>query len=89
MSIFWQTTVYSLCLLTSVVCAGLLLKSYLVTGVRLLFFAGVCFIFLSLNNLLVLCDLVLLPSIDLLPYRHAAALIGVTVLISAFILDVE
>jgi len=89
MSVFWQTTVYLLCLLTSLLCAALLLKSYLATRVRLLLFSAICFALLSLNNLLVLCDLVLLPSVDLLPYRHAAALAGVTVLLGAFILDVE
>lgn len=89
MSIFWQTAVYFLCLLTSLLCAALLLKSYFATRVRLLLLSAVCFLLLSLNNLLVLFDLALLPSVDLLPYRHAAALAGVTVMLLAFTLDVE
>lgn len=44
---------------------------------------------LTLNNFMVLMDLILLPAMDLLPYRHMAALAGICVLLVGFILDVE
>jgi hypothetical protein len=45
---------------------------------------------LSLNNLLLFIDVVLLPTaIDLLPYRHLTALGGVGVLLYGFIWDAD
>jgi hypothetical protein len=63
-------TVYVLCALTSLGCAGLLLRGYRVSRTRLLFWSSVCFAGLALNNLLLLVDLALLPtSVDLAGLR--------------------
>ena len=81
----FPTLVYALCFLTSGLCASLLLRAYRRTGARLVFWSAVSFSFLALNNFLVLCDLVWFPNVDLVAYRHAAAIAAVAVLLYAFI----
>jgi hypothetical protein len=58
-------TVYVLCTLTSLGCAALLFRGYRQSRTRLLFWSSVCFVGLAANNVLLLVDLVLLPSVDL------------------------
>ena len=81
--------VYLLCLATSLGCAALLVRSYAGNRTRLLLWTAVCFGFLALNNLLVVIDILLLPQADLLPFRHAAALAAVSVLLFAFIWEAD
>lgn len=73
--------IYTLCTLTSLTCAWLLLRSYIRTKYRLLFWSGLCFVGLSLNNLLVVLDRIILPSIDLLLWRQVAGLVAVSLLV--------
>jgi len=74
--------VYILCAITSIVCAVLLLRGYLATRTRLLFWASLCFGFLAINNVILYVDLVVLPpEVDLFWYRNAAAVAGMLVLI--------
>jgi hypothetical protein len=75
------TLVYALCALTSVLCAVLLLRGYLMSGVRLLLWAGLCFVGLALNNVLLFVDLGLMPGIDLTTWRSMPTLIGLSLLI--------
>ena len=56
--------VYILCGLFSIICAGLLFRSYRVSPSHLLFWSGLCFGFLALNNIILFMDLVLLPNIE-------------------------
>lgn len=81
--------VYSLCLLTSAICAGLLLRAYGKTRTRLLLWSGVAFSCLAVNNFFVLGDVILFPDVNLLPARYVAALAAVCVLIYGFIWEVE
>lgn len=75
------TVVYALCALTSMVCAALLLRGYLRSGVRLLLWSGLCFVGLALNNILLFIDLRVVPETDLSVIRTIPALLGVIVLI--------
>ena len=79
----------SLAVLTSLACMVLLFRAYAASGVRLLLWSALCFVFLSLNNLLVFLDVVIFPEVDLRPYRLAAALIGMLFLLYGFILEAE
>lgn len=84
----WQPAVYLLCLATSVVCLVLLARSYLRTRTRLLLWSALCFVALSMNNLLLFTDVVVLPTeIDLLPLRQLSSLTAVGVLLYGFIWD--
>ena len=78
-----------LAILTSVGCMVLLLRGYAATGVRLLFWSGLCFVFLSLNNVLLFFDLVVFPNVDLRPYRVAASVAGVLALVYGFVWEAE
>lgn len=79
----------SLAALTSLACTVLLFRGYAASGVRLLLWSALCFVFLSLNNILLFLDLVVFPEIDLRPYRLGAALVGVLFLLYGFIWEAE
>lgn len=66
--------VYGLCALTAVLCAFLLLRGYTRTKYRMLFWSGLCFVGLSLNNMLLVLDRVVLPDVDLSLARQFSAL---------------
>jgi hypothetical protein len=78
-----------LAVLTSVGCMVLLFRGYARSGLRLLLWSALCFVFLSLNNALLFVDLVLLPEADLRPYRLLAALGGIACLLYAFIWEAD
>lgn len=78
--------VYILCALTSIVCAVLLFRGWRASRSRLLFWSGICFAGLAVNNIFLLLDLVVFPtSIDLRMVRNASALVSVTVLLHGLI----
>jgi hypothetical protein len=81
--------VYLLCFATSLLCVILLVRSYVRTRARLLFWSALCFIGLAVNNLLLFVDLVMLPMVDLLPLRHLSTLAAITVLLYGFIWEME
>jgi hypothetical protein len=72
--------VYVLCALTSVLCAGLLLRSYRANKSRLLLWSTLCFIGLAINNIMLFVDIVLVPGIDLRWVRSGSALVALTLL---------
>jgi len=74
--------VYVLCALTSVLCAGLLIRSYRSNKSRLLLWSTLCFVGLALNNILLLVDLVLTgDAVDLRLFRSFSALVALATLI--------
>jgi len=58
----FKPAVYLLCLGTSIACLVLLARSYTRTGTRLLLWSAICFVALSLNNLFLFIDVVVLPT---------------------------
>jgi hypothetical protein len=82
----FQPIVYFVCVITSSACMLLLLRGWRRTGNRLLLWSALCFVGLTVNNLLVFVDLVVFPlEISLLPWRHGTSLVAVSVLIWGFI----
>ncbi|WP_374472322.1 DUF5985 family protein [Phenylobacterium sp.] len=81
--------VYGLCLVTSVTCAALLLRAYRASRGKLLLYTALGFAFLALNNLFLLGDMVVFPSVNLWPWRQAASIAAVAVLLYGFIFEVE
>ena len=75
--------------LTSLTCMVLLFRAYAANGVRLLLWSALCFVFLTINNLLLLFDLTVFLEVDLRPWRLAAALIGLVFLLYGFIFEAE
>jgi len=83
------TVVYVLCALASVLCAVLLLRSFLETRVRLLFWCCVCFVGLALNNVLLFVDKVLADDVDLSLERSLPALLGVAALVYGLVWEAD
>ena len=82
--------IYTLCALTSILCTVLLWRSWRAGGHRLLFWAALCFAGLSVNNVLLVLDRVVLPTeIDLFDWRLAAALAAVMLLLVGLIWEEE
>ena len=78
--------IYALCALTSIACAVFLTRSWLRGRERLLVWSAICFGALALNNCVLFVDLVVFEdSISLLPWRNAAALVGVSSLLAGLI----
>jgi hypothetical protein len=73
--------IYLLCALTSLACFALLLRAWRSTRKRLLFWSALCFAGLSLNNLLLVADKLVLPDFDLGTVRLAVAFTAVLLLI--------
>ena len=81
--------IYLAAVFTSLACMVLLVREYLRTRVRLLLWSALCFVGLTLNNVFLFADLVILPSVDLRLARLAAALIGMLFLLYGFIWEAE
>jgi hypothetical protein len=75
---------YVLCLLTSSLCAGLLLRAFRRRRDKLLFWSCLYFTFLALNNFAVLLDY-LTPTIDLSLERAFLSIAAVCVMLYGFI----
>ncbi len=83
------TLVYILCALTSLTCTVLLLRDYQAHRVRLLLWSGLCFAGLTLNNLLLLVDLNVVPQIDLSLWRSLPTLGGLLVLLYGLVWEIR
>jgi hypothetical protein len=78
--------IYSLCALTSITCFVLLWRSWRASRARLLFWAALCFACLSMNNVLLVIDRVVLPTeIDLGIWRLSWAFAAVLLLLFGLI----
>jgi len=78
----------SLALLSSLACTVLLFRGYAASGVRLLLWSALCFVFLTANNCFLVVDLAN-PDIDVRPYRLITALVGLIFLLYGFIREAE
>jgi hypothetical protein len=87
--LIFPTAVFSLIFITCIVCLALLVIAYRRTGARLLLWSALCFVFLAVNSVLIVLDMVVLHEVDLQLYRHIATLAAVSVLLYGFIWDVD
>jgi hypothetical protein len=86
----FQFVLFLLAALTSLACMGLLFRGYARTRVPLLLGSALCFVFLSLNNVALFVDTIVLPTqVDLRLLRLGAALAGIACLLYAFIWEAE
>lgn len=81
--------IYTLCALTAFLCSWLLLRAYVSGKNRLLLWGGLCFSFLTLNNIFVIADELIFPTVDLCMWRYTTALAGMLVLLYGLIWDTE
>lgn len=89
MEIF-KSILFLLAIVTSLACMVLLFRGYMRSGLRILMWSALCFVCLSINNILLFVDLVLLPdNVDLRIFRHSTALVGMVFMIYGFIRESE
>lgn len=82
----FKVVLLMLAVLTSLSCTVLLFRGYARTLTRLLFWSALCFVFLSLNNVLLFIDIVVFPvEVDLRIYRLLASLAAILCLLYGFI----
>ena len=87
--------VYLLCAATSLACAVLLFRGYRRSGARFLLWSSLCFSCLTLNNLILFIDRVLLPDVsgflgvEFAVWRSSVALVGLALLLYGLVWDAE
>ena len=81
--------VYSLCAMTALVCSYLLLQAYRRSGYRLLLWSGICFAGLTVNNLFLVFDKLVVPDLDLSLVRTSVALVSMAILLYGLIWDTQ
>lgn len=81
---------FLLAALTCIACTVLLFRGFAASGSRLVLWTALCFVGLSINNLLLFFDLaVFIEEVDLRVFRHLAALAGLACLLYGFITESE
>ncbi|MES2538702.1 MAG: DUF5985 family protein [Pseudomonadota bacterium] len=81
--------VYSLCAFTAFACSVLLLRAYFSSKSRVLLWSGLCFVGLSINNLLLVFDRLIFPSVDFSNWRLISALVALLPLLYGLIWEDE
>jgi hypothetical protein len=81
--------VYVLCALTSFACAALLVRGWRRTRSRLLMWSALCFLFFTLNNVLLYADRVVVPDVSLALLRAATGAAGMVILLVGLIWDAK
>jgi hypothetical protein len=81
--------VYLLCAATSLACGGLLLRGFRRGKSRLLLWCGLFFLTMTLENVTLFIDLVIVPEVDLFAVRTSVALVGTILFLAGLIWDVE
>jgi hypothetical protein len=85
----FKIVLYLLAIATCLSCTVLLVRDYLRKRVRLLLWSAICFVGLTVNNVLLFLDLVTFPSVDLRIARLTASLLGMLFLLYGFIWEGE
>ena len=73
--------IYLLCAITSLASAGLLLRMWRQRRSQLLLWSSLCFVGLAINNAVLVIDLLVVPDVDLMMWRTAAALASAVLLV--------
>ena len=81
--------IYALCALTCLTAALLLWTRYRRTGLRMLFWSSLCFFGLTLNNVLLVLDRLVLADIDLTVPRLATGAVSLLLLLYGLIWEGE
>lgn len=82
-------TVYSLGVITTLLCSVLLLRQYLRSHIRLLLWSGLCFAGLAVSNGIVFVDLIIYPERDLHIWRLSIAALSMALLAYGLIWEGE
>ena len=81
--------IYSLCALTSLICAVLLLRGFRQSRMHLLLWSGLCFALLTVSNVILVLDRIVFPDVDLALPRLVVALAAHLLLIFGLVWEGE
>jgi hypothetical protein len=81
--------IYVLCFITSALCAWLLLRGFRRTRARLLFWSGLCFCCMAVNNFALILDSTVFPAYDLIAFRIIPALLGIGLLLFGLVWETK
>jgi hypothetical protein len=76
---------YAVGVLTSILCAVLLVRAYLKERTPLLLWCSLCFAGLGVNNVLLFTDLFVVPELDLQIWRSVTALVALALMLIGLI----
>jgi hypothetical protein len=76
---------YGFGVMTSVLCAFLLIRSYLREKTKLLLWCSLCFVGLALNNVILFVDIFVVPEISLAIWRNVTALAALLLMLFGLI----
>ncbi len=77
--------VYIVCAITTLLCAIMLFRGYKSFGVRLLLWSSLCFIGLTIENIMLYVDYHVVPDVSLVFWRKIPGLIGIALLLYGLI----
>jgi hypothetical protein len=77
--------VYLLCAATCLLCAIMLFRGHAKSKVRLLFWSGLCFFGLMIDNLMLYADVHLFPDVNMAIWRKVPGLIATMLLLFGLI----
>lgn len=80
---------FTLCALTALLCAALLLQAWRRSRSRTLWWSGLCFCGLGVSNVTLVVDKLLLPDVDLLLARLLITLASVLLLLYGLVFASE
>ena len=82
-------TVYILCAITSFLCSILLWRGYRRSRVNMLFWSSLCFLGLTLDNVLLYVDVIVVPEVDLAVWRKLPGLLSLVALLYGLVWDAK
>lgn len=85
----FSVVLYVVAIVTSLGCMLLLFRAYAASKMRLLLWSALCFVGLTVSNLVLFIDVLVLPDMDLRPLRLGATLIGLSFLLYGFVWEAE
>jgi hypothetical protein len=81
--------IYGLCALTALLCAVMLLQGWRRSRYKLLLWSGLCFVGLTVNNILLIMDKLVFTYANLSPWRSATALISLMILLFGLVWETK
>lgn len=81
--------VYGLCAISAFICAWLLLQAYRANRYKIVLWGGLCFLGLTLTNILLILDKTTPDRIDLTSWRLSVELISILILLYGLIWDMD